>query len=75
MKTSRNIKVMLYAEAQKRDQSWVDSSLDLTHLTDLYLSNDNGQLFSGFVPGGCDNTVRSRSVILSAECQNRWNLD
>jgi len=79
-KTSKNIKSTLYAEAQKRDQSWIPASLDLSSLSSAEVTNQDGFLVnsadngssSGYVPSGSyTQTSRNVTVVLSAECQKR----
>ncbi|NMH63912.1 cyanovirin [Shewanella salipaludis] len=79
-RTSRNIKSTLYAQAQKRDQSWIPAGLDITNLNSAEVTNLDGFLVntgnhgapSGYVPSGSyTKTSREITVILSAECQKR----
>lgn len=78
--TSRNISVDLYAQAQKRDQSWVDAHLNETDLNqanvanlDGFLVNESGDATSSGYTAGGSYTITSRNitVILSAEAQKR----
>jgi len=79
-KTSRNVRSNLYAEAQKRDQSWIPAGLDISQLNSADVTNFDGYLVnsdgkgssSGYVPGGSySKTSRNITVVLSAECQKR----
>ncbi|WP_440874905.1 CVNH domain-containing protein [Thalassotalea sp. PLHSN55] len=79
-KTSKNVRATLYAEAQKRDQSWIPASLDISHLNAAEVTNLDGFLvnsggngsMSGYVPSGSyAKTSRNITVVLSAECQKR----
>ncbi|GAB3535747.1 CVNH domain-containing protein [Photobacterium alginatilyticum] len=78
IKTSRNVKSVLYATARKRNQSYVPSALDITELNSADVANLDGVLVSqtnhgapsGYVPSGSyKETCRDVRVILSAECK------
>jgi hypothetical protein len=78
LKSARNIRVTLYCEARTSDGQWVPASLDLTHLEEAKVMNENGVLLNvvgnvptkGFLPGGPYlESTRSWSVILSALCK------
>lgn len=78
--TSQNIASTLFCQAQKRDQSWIPASLDLTNLSSADVANMDGHLVNesgsassnGYVPGGSySQTCTGIRVILSAYCQKR----
>lgn len=78
-KSAQDISVHLYAKAQKRDQDWIDSGADITHLQGG-LVNLDGSLHpenaaepsSGFVPSGSyERTSRDVDVVLTARCRTR----
>ncbi len=77
-KTSRNVRATLYCQAQKKDGSWIPASLDLTHLVEPNVVNENGHLHdqagnvkrNGYLPGGSYHaSTQSQCVILSALCK------
>lgn len=76
----RNAKVMLYCMARKLDGAWVPASLDLTHLDETNVANEDGYLVNGDgdagrvgnLPGGSYlDSTRQRHAILSALCPSQ----
>lgn len=77
---SRDVRVTLYCKALKRNGTWIPTSLDLTHLEETNVANEDGHLVNlagdvgraGYLPHGpyLETTV-DRYVILSALCQRR----
>lgn len=81
-KTSQNIYVNLYCDAQKADQSWTTASYPLCALNEpnAGLVNWNGSLApeegsypdKGFIPSGSyAATCKNIKVVLTAECQKK----
>ncbi len=79
-KTSQNIYVNLYCDAQKADQSWTTASYPICALTEpnAGLVNWNGSLApaegsypdKGFIPSGSyAATCKNVKVVLTAECK------
>ena len=77
--TSRNVRVTLYCQALKKDGNWIPASLDITHIEDANIDNEDGHLHSlagsakrkGYLPGGSyQNSTQSPCVILSALCKS-----
>lgn len=79
-KTSQDISVTLYCEAQRLDQSWIASGYPISQLSepnaglvnrDGYLAPEEGSYpAKGFIPeGSYQKTCRNIRVTLGAQCQ------
>ncbi|HEX2900300.1 MAG TPA: hypothetical protein VHS96_11335 [Bacteroidia bacterium] len=74
----------LYCKARKRNGEWVPASIDLTHLEEANVSNEDGHLVNlggdigqqGYLPlGSYLDSTREWQSVLSALCQRndqRW---
>lgn len=75
---ARDVRTMLYCIAQKRNGLWIPASLDITHLEETNVANEDGHLVNldgdagreGYLPKGTFLlTSAEHRVILSALCQ------
>ena len=81
---ARNVRMTLFCNAYKRNGSLIPASIDLTHLEETNIANEDGHLVNldgdmgreGFLPNGSYLlTTVDHCVILSALCQRldlRW---
>ncbi len=81
---ARNVRTTLYCNALKRNGNVIPASIDLTHLEETNIANEDGHLVNvdgdmgreGFLPQGSYLlTTADHCVILSALCQRldlRW---
>ncbi len=75
---ARNARTTLFCVARKRNGSWIPASLDLTHLDETNVANEDGHLVNldgdtgrqGYLPNGSYlQSSTDLRVILSALCQ------
>jgi hypothetical protein len=81
---ARDVRATLYCKARKRNGIWIPASIDLTHLDETNIANEDGHLVNlqgdagrvGFKPHGSYlKSIDELQVILSALClrnDQRW---